>query len=232
MSEPTPQPEAQGTPRTDAEAFTKCTTCNGTGWAGRDGSDMGSCPKCRGVAWLKEVQGYSVPASFARQLETELAAERAARQKAERERDEFDKEVDGQVEINRRNSELIRLLAEERARIVEKMEAVARGRDLELKARVEMTKERDALQAKLATAESERNTWRSACLLYHSELRDLAEGKKVETQLGFHVEQRIKGLQAKLAEVERQRDEAIELAKEGMEILNACRAAMEAAQKP
>lgn len=44
--------------------------------------------------------------------------------------------------------------------------------------------------------------WRCSAKLYHSELRDLAEGKKVETQLGFHVEQRIAGLTARIEALE------------------------------
>lgn len=45
---------------------------------------------------------------------------------------------------------------------------------------------------------SERDEWRCSALLYHSELRDLAEGKKVETQLGYPVEKLIEGLREEL----------------------------------
>lgn len=48
-----------------------------------------------------------------------------------------------------------------------------------------------ALQAELRKVTMEKSEWECSAKLYHSELRDLAEGKKVETQLGFHVEKRI-----------------------------------------
>jgi len=47
------------------------------------------------------------------------------------------------------------------------------------------------MDKKVATVETECTEWRCSAKLYHSELRDLAAGKKVETQLGFYVEQRI-----------------------------------------
>lgn len=145
------QPEAKGTPRTDAEAFTKCTACNGTGWAGRDGSDMGSCPKCRGVAWLKEVQGYSVPASFARQLETELAAERAARQKAETERDEYGHAVDAKCSLLANIGDTLRSRDFDGSigQMDERVIAMAKVLDATIS-------ERDALQAKLAEVEADK----------------------------------------------------------------------------
>jgi len=56
---------------------------------------------------------------------------------------------------------------------------------------VAVTKERDA-------AVWERDEWRCSALLYHSELRDLAEGKKVKTMLGYPVEQKLQRLTADL----------------------------------
>ena len=54
-----------------------------------------------------------------------------------------------------------------------------------------LTAEVAALRTQLDRVTIERNEWECSAKLYHSELRDLAEGKKVETQLGFHVEKRI-----------------------------------------
>lgn len=48
--------------------------------------------------------------------------------------------------------------------------------------------------ASLRKAEEERNTWMCSAKLYHSELRDLASGKKVETQLASPVEKIIREL--------------------------------------
>jgi len=55
------------------------------------------------------------------------------------------------------------------------------------------------LTARLAETLVDRDTWNCSALLYHSELRDLASGKKVETQLGFEVEKVITTLKQQLA---------------------------------
>lgn len=54
-----------------------------------------------------------------------------------------------------------------------------------------LAQESEKLERELAAMTRQRNEWRCSAKLYHSELRDLAEGKKVETQLGFEVEKRI-----------------------------------------
>lgn len=63
-------------------------------------------------------------------------------------------------------------------------------------------REIETLRSQLAAVTRERNEWESSAKLYHSELRDLAAGVKVETQPGFAVEQRI-------AAVTQERDEML-----------------------
>lgn len=103
----------------------------------------------------------------------------------------------------------------ERSTRCRKTEAAALRRDVEdakrhaeksLDSLAERDREVFALTASLAVVTKERDEavwergqWECSALLYHSELRDLAEGKKVETMLGYPVEQKIKKLTADLA---------------------------------
>lgn len=71
-------------------------------------------------------------------------------------------------------------------------------------ARAEAKEEKD--QCERMTIE--RNEWQCSAMLYHSELRDLAEGKKVETNLGYAVEKLIRGLRAEVDRLTKERDDA------------------------
>lgn len=60
--------------------------------------------------------------------------------------------------------------------------------------------ERDSLRSKLQTAMEERDQWKCSAQLYHEELRRLADGRKVETNLAHPVEEKIATANSRLEE--------------------------------
>lgn len=78
------------------------------------------------------------------------------------------------------------------------------GRELEAESIIQhaITTTRAADAQRIGELERERDEWRCSAKLYHSELRDLAEGKKVETNLAHPVEQIIRTLRTALADTQ------------------------------
>lgn len=162
-SEPTPsQPEAQGTPR--QALINRLARALDDKLAAQDNAQY----------WLDR----------ARQLETELAAECAARQKAETERDEYGHAVDAKCSLLANIGDTLRSRYFDGSigQMDERVIAMAKVLDATIS-------ERDALQAKLTTSEYARSeNYERMCEM--RTIRDSALSKVSE-------------LQAKLAEVRR-----------------------------